>query len=386
MLTCENLHYVLRICDEKHAPWIGRNATHCGKSTTPLARRFCPGTCANYCSPEVVGEAAKNHTVLVEPLLERTLKFRRALEQQLKISPRAIRDIATIPFGNRSVRVDAKEALRLVARGEAHGGAAAAYAAQFARLTNFNRSAAVIEIVLPRGQAEDAKLLRRIRAIAETPEFAGSGFGFLTAGDIPALLDAVDEVMSEAPTILAGTTSVVVFLIAGLAFRSLLIPLRLLLTIFATLVLTAGSAVLTYQTIDGLDGVYWLLPIACGCLVIGLTIDYDVFLVSRIYELRHEGFSTEGAIVRAMDAQSGTITTAGLIMTIAFSSLLLSSTTVLNQWGFMLVVASLYDTFVVRASIVPSLMFAFVEANWWPGRVPAPLRAVDGAPVSLHVN
>ena len=68
------------------------------------------------------------------------------------------------------------------------------------------------------------------------------------------------------------------------------------------------------------------------------------------------------------------------------SSLLLSSTTVLNQWGFMLVVASLYDTFVVRSLIVPSLLFCFAEANWWPGRVPPPMRDIDGLPISLHVN
>jgi RND superfamily putative drug exporter len=79
-----------------------------------------------------------------------------------------------------------------------------------------------------------------------------------------------------------------------------------------------------------------------------------------------------------MECQSGTITTAGLIMTIAFSSLLASSTAVLNQWGFMLVVASLYDTFVVRTLLVPALMFCFVEANWWPGRVPAAWREAEG--------
>ena len=57
-------------------------------------------------------------------------------------------------------------------------------------------------------------------------------------------------------------------------------------------------------------------------------------------------------------------------MTIAFSSMLLSATTVLNQWGLMLVATSLIDTFVVRSVLVPSLMFLFVDFNWWPGRMP----------------
>ena len=59
---------------------------------------------------------------------------------------------------------------------------------------------------------------------------------------------------------------------------------------------------------------------------------------------------------------------------------------VLNQWGCMLVIASLYDTFIVRSLLVPSLMFFLVEANWWPGRVPPPTRNINGVPISPHVN
>merc|ERR1712166_950212 len=70
-----------------------------------------------------------------------------------------------------------------------------------------------------------------------------------------------------------------------------------------------------------------------------------------------------------MGKQSTTITTAGIIMTIAFSSLLLSKTVVLNQFGFILVSASLIDTFLVRTLLVPSLMFIAVETNWWPGKM-----------------
>jgi len=86
--------------------------------------------------------------------------------------------------------------------------------------------------------------------------------------------------------------------------------------------------------------------------------------------------------LRAMGKQSTTITTAGIIMTMAFSSLLLSKTVVLNQFGFVLVAASLIDTFIVRTLLVPSLMFIAVETNWWPGSVPEATRddLVDGEP------
>ena len=84
----------------------------------------------------------------------------------------------------------------------------------------------------------------------------------------------------------------VVFLMTGLAFRSILIPLRLLLTVAVTLVFVAGTTQVVFQQAMGLDGVYWLIPIATAPLVVGLTIDYDVFLISRVHETRLKGRST----------------------------------------------------------------------------------------------
>ena len=67
-------------------------------------------------------------------------------------------------------------------------------------------------------------------------------------------------------------------------------------------------------------GIYWFVPICAASLTVGLTVDYDVFLISRIYEYRHAAYSTEASILRAVGKQSTTITTAGCIMAIAFSS------------------------------------------------------------------
>ena len=161
-------------------------------------------------------------------------------------------------------------------------------------------------------------------------------------------------------------------LIASLIISQVLVPLRLLLTVVVTIIFVVGLSVWVYGTLIPVGGLYWIVPLSCGCLMIGLSLDYDVFLISEIYELRRAGYSTEAAILRAMGTESATITTAGLIMTVAFSSMLLSVTTVLNQWGLMLVATSLIDTFLVRSVLVPSLMFSFVEHNWWPGRMPMP--------------
>ena len=174
-------------------------------------------------------------------------------------------------------------------------------------------------------------LLRKLRDIAARPVFAESGFGFLVAGDVIVLMDATDRVYTEAPGMMSAVIVVVVFAMTGLAFRSCLIPLRLLLTVAVTLVFVVGVIKVAFQDILGLDGVYWLIPISTAPLVVGLTIDYDVFLISRVHETRMRGTSTQIAVLEAMSSQSNIITTAGVIMTIAFGSLLLSSVTVLNQ-------------------------------------------------------
>lgn len=254
------------------------------------------------------------------------------------------------------------------------------YQARFRRLTNYNHSAVSTLVVMPAMQSTGgASYLRKMRKIvSEESPWKDSQHGFYVFGDILPLVDAVDEVWQESPPIIAAVALVVIFVMSGVAFQSLLIPLRLLGTVAVTLAIVSGAIVFTYQFASGLHGeaagIYWFVGLCSTCLVIGLTIDYDVFLISRIYEFRHQGYSTEASILRAMAKQSTTITTAGIIMTIAFSSLMLSDTIVLNQFGFVLVTASLADTFIVRTLLVPALMFFAVESNWWPGKVPPPLK------------
>ena len=122
-------------------------------------------------------------------------------------------------------------------------------------------------------------MLRDIRSIALSLNDDYKKYNFQVFGDIAVLLDAVDEVFKESPGIVAMVTLIVVFVMAGLAFRSCLIPIRLLGTVIVTLIFVAGSTVLMYQYILGYDGIYWFVPICTACLVIGLTIDYDVFLI-----------------------------------------------------------------------------------------------------------
>ena len=109
----------------------------------------------------------------------------------------------------------------------------------------------------------------------------------------------------------------------------------------------------------------------------GLTLDYDLFLIGRIYEFRMEGYSTSEATVLGLEKTGGIITTAGIIMLAAFSVLLMSSSPVVVQMGFVLAVAVFVDTFIVRTFFVPALMSVGSEYNWWPKKMPPVTRTID---------
>jgi len=353
-ISCGWLHARVPLCDP--------NTTLFGHPLRDIATTFCPGTCANYCT------APFNRSVLAPSLFDEMHAFRDVLENELHIDPSQIRDITTLPT-NRTARITTDDALALLSSATP---LADAYRAQLAHYTNYDQTATLMEVLLPDGPAGSNGLdaLYAMRAAVQRPRFAP--FEFVVQTDISTVLDYIALVMRQAPRVLSLTTCGGALVVGGLAFRSLLVPLRLLLTIVVTLVLVAALSAWVYQDVIPIGGLYWIVPISCSTLMIGLSLDYDVFLISEIYELRVAGYTTEAAILRAMGTESSTITTAGLIMTIAFSSMLLSSTDVLNQWGLLLVSTSLIDTFLVRTLLVPSLMFYAVEWNWWPGRMPPP--------------
>ena len=80
-------------------------------------------------------------------------------------------------------------------------------------------------------------------------------------------------------------------------------------------------------------------------MIVGLALDYDVLLISRIMEHRQSGYDVRAATCKAVCETGGTISAAGLIMVLAFSGLLLSDQAIMNACGFILTCAILFDTF-----------------------------------------
>ena len=118
----------------------------------------------------------------------------------------------------------------------------------------------------------------------------------------------------------------------------------------------------------------WLVPVMSFSIMVGLALDYDIFLITRVSEFRFlKGYSHESSIAAGLDATGTVITSAGLIMAVSFGSLLASQSPALDQWAFVVTFSVLLDTFVVRTILVPALMtWTGEKYSWYPRRLPIP--------------
>ena len=196
-------------------------------------------------------------------------------------------------------------------------------------------------------------------------------------------IDAKDFTFDRLYPVLAVSLTLI-FVIVALRFRAAIVPIKLFLTIVLPILFIYGVSVLVFQkgifdwlgwrtlSSTGADGLSWLLPSSTIFLLVGLALDYEIFLFARVFELRMSGTaqSDEEAIVEAVGKTGSIISAAGVIMALAFSGMLLSSNRFLNQFGFVCIVSILLDTFVVRILVVPALLSIGGWMNWWPLTMP----------------
>jgi uncharacterized membrane protein YdfJ with MMPL/SSD domain len=206
----------------------------------------------------------------------------------------------------------------------------------------------------------------------------------LTGGPAPGW-DSVQMAYDDFP-LMIGIVSGTILLVVGIALKSVLIPVRSLLAVALTLGFCYGSASLVYEwgVLDwmGFMGLHtmsphdrallWMPPLVSFGIIVGLCLDYDLFLLIRVADYRKSGagMPNRDAVVLGLCSTGPIITAAGVIMAVAFCGLLFSSTMAMNQLAFFMVSAVLYDTFVVRTLLVPALMSLMGDAVWWPGLKP----------------
>eukprot|EP00746_Dinoflagellata_sp_MGD_P116318 gnl/MRDRNA2_/MRDRNA2_52183_c0_seq1.p1 gnl/MRDRNA2_/MRDRNA2_52183_c0~~gnl/MRDRNA2_/MRDRNA2_52183_c0_seq1.p1 ORF type:complete len:310 (-),score=48.40 gnl/MRDRNA2_/MRDRNA2_52183_c0_seq1:410-1216(-) len=177
--------------------------------------------------------------------------------------------------------------------------------------------------------------------------------------------------------------AIVFFVLAcvGIAFGHIAAPLRMLITNFLPVLCVYGLTVMVYvsgildwtgaTSVQHSTSGIWFGCVAFTCSpLIGLSLDYDIFLFSRVSELRFAGQSQEESIKLALASTGPTITAAGLAMAVSMGAMLFSSIPGFNQVGFIMVAGILLDTFIVRTLFVPSLLLALGDKSYFPLKPP----------------
>ena len=200
----------------------------------------------------------------------------------------------------------------------------------------------------------------------------------LLTGTSASVDDTVDAVVDRLPlalAIIAAITLVVLYLMTG----SVVVPVKAVVLNLLSLTATFGALVWIFQdgnladalsvTPTGTIDVY--TPVLMFCVAFGLSMDYEVFLISRIKEEYDLTGDNDEAIVAGIGSTGRIVTAAAVLLSIVFIAISTSGVTVVKMFGVGLTIAVLVDAFLVRATLTPALMKLAGRSNWW---APQPLR------------
>ena len=222
---------------------------------------------------------------------------------------------------------------------------------------------------------QTSSLLDRLRDNVIPKAEAGTGLTVLVGGATAIQTDFAHVLSSKLP-LFVGVVVVLAFLLLMAVFRSLLIPLVAsimnLLSIGASLGIM--NAIFEWgwgHSLFGISGtapVEVFVPVLLFSILFGLSMDYEVFLVSRMHEEWLLNDDNRVAVTLGQAETGRVITAAAAIMILVFASFVLGGIIIIKQFGIGLAGAIFIDAFIVRTVLVPSLMHLFGKANWWlPG-------------------
>ena len=218
-------------------------------------------------------------------------------------------------------------------------------------------------------------LVRDIRAIGREPIRGLKGATIIVGGYTAAATDFQDDLLAVFP-LLIGVVLGVTALMLAIAFRSVLVPIKAIVMNSLSVSATFGLSVLVFQYgwgagLFGLDGptsaIYVVVPVMVFAIVFGLSMDYEVFLLSRIKEAYDRTGRNKEATMEGLSATASVITSAALVMIFVFGAFAFARVLMVQFLGFGLAVAVLLDATLIRMVLVPAFMHIAGRWNWWPG-------------------
>ena len=235
-------------------------------------------------------------------------------------------------------------------------------------------SVALVSYVMAGGQNDERnrEIVREMRRDVVPEVFGGlEGVEALVTGEAAFTFDVVEFYSNGMPQVIAFVLGLS-FLLLLVAFRSIVIPIKAILLNLLSTAAAFGLLVLVFQDGRGDEllgfkagPIESFVPVFIFTILFGLSMDYHVFILTRIKEARDHGMSSNEAVARGIAITSGTITSAAAIMVTVFAVFVTLDLVIIKQLGFGLAVAVLLDATIVRSVLLPATMRLLGEWNWW---------------------
>jgi RND superfamily putative drug exporter len=236
---------------------------------------------------------------------------------------------------------------------------------------------------------ETTDLVHRLRNDTIAPIAEASSLTILTTGASPGVVDFADYVSERLPLFI-GAVLLLSFILLLVVFHSVVVPIKAVLMNLLSIGAAFGVMVAVFQWgwgaeligIDRAGPIEAWAPMMLFAIVFGLSMDYEVFLLTRIREEYDRTGDNNQAVADGLAATGRVITAAAAIMVCVFSSFVLGDLRDVKLFGFGLAIAILIDATIVRMVLVPAAMELMGNANWWAPRwllKVLPTIRVDGA-------
>ena len=244
------------------------------------------------------------------------------------------------------------------------------------RKPQFNKKKTVaIVFVTPNSAPQDEatdKLVDRLRGDVVPRASEGTDALVYVSGQTAAFKDIADRIMQRLPLFLLYIVGVT-FIVLAMAFRSIVVSLTAAITTILSAFVAFGVLTLVVQEghllgLTGLDRkgpIETFVPPIAFAILFGLSMDYMVFLMSRIREEHVHGRETRQAVEHGIAAIGRVIVAAALIMGTVFAAFILTADRISKEFGLLLAVAILTDALIVRMTLVPSFFTVLGEKTWY---------------------
>jgi putative drug exporter of the RND superfamily len=238
---------------------------------------------------------------------------------------------------------------------------------------NESGDTAVIAAIPTTGPSNKATedTLHRVRDANKAIESA-TGVDLFVTGTTAINIDLSERLTSALPKFI-GIVIGLTFLLLLMVFRSLLIPIKAAVAILISILASLGVVVAVFQWGWGASAIgvpekmplIAFLPVLMFAILFGLSMDYEVFILSRIREEHSKGLTNTESVLHGISATARIITAAALIMISVFAAFILNADPTTKMFGVGLSVAVFIDATVVRMILVPASMVLMGERNWW---------------------